>query len=40
MYYISIILQVIFSLLFNLKKKPITYGPLALIYNYKNFSQK
>ena len=36
--------KVIFSLLYNFKintaTKPINYGPLAFIYNYKNFSHK
>jgi hypothetical protein len=46
----SILLQLIFSLVFNFRtnttnttnttNKPITYGPLAIIYNYKSFSQK
>ena len=33
--------HILFSILFNFKtNKPITYGPLAVICNYKSFSQK
>jgi hypothetical protein len=32
---------ILFNILFNFKTtKPITYGPLVIIYNYKTFSQK
>jgi hypothetical protein len=33
--------QILFNILFNFKTtQPITYGPLAIIYKYKTFSQK
>ena len=41
MYEFILFLKFMFSQLFNFKtNKPITYGPLAVMYNYKTFSQK
>jgi len=41
MHEMIIIWHILFNIIFNFKiNRAITYGPLAIIYNYKTFSQK